>query len=113
MKYRISQSFCTFGFALLLVALTGCSGFFTPRTDSTPATVTPKFAFVANFQNATAGSISVFSINSTTGLLTTVGSAVSTASNGPAALVTVAGKFLYSANDAGTVSAFMVNSGTG
>jgi len=112
MRYRNSQSFWKFSFALWLVALTGCNGFFTPRTD-TPATTTPKFAFVANFQNATAGSISVFSINATTGLLTTVGSAVSTASNGPAALVTVAGKFLFSANDAGTVSAFTVNSSTG
>jgi len=45
--------------------------------------------------------------------LTTVGSAISTGSNGPAALVTVAGKFLYSANDAGTVSAFAVNTTTG
>ncbi|MCU1311061.1 MAG: 6-phosphogluconolactonase, cycloisomerase 2 family [Candidatus Angelobacter sp.] len=112
MRYRNSQSFWKFSFALLLVALTGCNGFFTPRTDP-PAPTTPKFAFVANFQNATAGSISIFSINSTTGLLTTVGSAVSTASNGPAALVIVGGKFLYSANDAGTVSAFTVNSSTG
>jgi 6-phosphogluconolactonase len=106
------QSFWTLSFALLAISLTGCSGFFTPRTDTTTPT-TPKFAYVANFQNATAGSISIFSINSTTGLLTSVGSSVSTASNGPAALVTVAGKFLYSANDAGTVSAFTVNSTTG
>jgi 6-phosphogluconolactonase len=112
MRHRNSQSFWKFSFALLLIALTGCGDFFTPRTDTTTPT-TPKFAYVANFQNATAGSISIFSINSTTGLLTSVGSAVSTASNGPAALVTVAGKFLYSANDAGTVSAFTVNSSTG
>src|SRR5206468_12524394 len=100
---------------LLLITLAGCGDFFTPRTDST--TTVSKFAFAANFQNATAGSISVFTLNTTTGALTTVGSAVSTGSGatsfGPAALATVAGKFLYSANDGGTVSAFSVNTTSG
>jgi 6-phosphogluconolactonase len=110
MNHR-TRNFCIFSLALLLLTIAGCNGFFTPRNDTTtPAT---KFAFVANFQNATAGSISVFSVNTTTGALTSVGSSVSTGSNGPAALVTVAGKFLYSANDAGTVSAFTVNTTTG
>src|SRR5207244_3379063 len=67
----------------------------------------------------------------TTGALTSTGSAVSTgttaASSGPAALVTVLSKFLYSANDGcppsnvnppppcspGSVSAFSINASTG
>ncbi|MCU1286325.1 MAG: 6-phosphogluconolactonase, cycloisomerase 2 family [Acidobacteriales bacterium] len=101
-------------FAALLLA--GCGNFFTPIT-STATTATPKFAYVANFQNATAGSISAFTLNSTTGALTQVGSAVATGPNstsfGPASLVTVLGKYLYSANDGGTVTAFSINTTTG
>src|SRR5256885_1743592 len=102
---------------LLALSLTGCPGFFTPRTDTGGTTSTPKFAFVANFQNAVAGSISIFTINSTTGALTSAQSPVATgtttSTNGPAALATVLGKFLYSANDGGTVSGFSVNTSTG
>src|SRR5438309_963256 len=111
-----------------LFTLAGCSGgFFSSRTDScgsgfftancTTTGSTPKFAFVANFQNGTAGSISIFTIDSTTGALTSTGGTVSTgsttATNGPASLVTVLGKYLYSANDGGSVSAFSVNTTSG
>src|ERR1051325_1694544 len=93
--------------SFLMLVLAGCPGFFQPRS-STGTTTTPKFAFVANFQGSTAGTISVFTINSTTGALTSAQSPVATgttaATNGPAALVTVLGKYLYSANDGGTVS---------
>src|SRR5437588_5441676 len=100
MRRLLSRSFYLFLSGAIFL-LGGCPGFFTPRTDTGGTTSsTPKFAFVANFQNATAGSISAFTINSTTGALTTAQSAVSTgstsATNGPAALVTVRNQFLYS-----------------
>lgn len=113
---RVSKTLFLLISSLLALGLSGCPGFFTPRTD-TGTTTGSKFAYVANFQSATAGSISIFSINASTGALTSSGSAVSTgstsASNGPAALVTVLNKFLYSANDGGTVSAFTIDATTG
>lgn len=103
--------------SLLALTLVGCPGFFTPRSDTGGTTSTPKFAFVANFQNGTAGSISIFTIDPTTGALTSTGGTVSTGStsltNGPASLVTVLGKYLYSANDGGSVAAFSVNTTSG
>src|SRR5689334_19425998 len=113
---RILHKICVLILASsLLLTLSGCSDFFTPRSGTVPGS-TPRFAFVANFQGGSAGTISIFSINASTGALTTAQSPVSTgsstATNGPAALVTVGGKFLYSANDGGTVSGFTVNTST-
>ncbi len=124
--YRFLAFFITSAFALLSV---GCGGFFSQRSDTCGSgfftsncntgggTTASKFAFVANFQNATAGSVSVFTINSTTGALTSTGSSFSTGSttlsNGPASLITVLGKYLYTANDGGSVSAFTINTATG
>jgi 6-phosphogluconolactonase len=113
-SYRLLALLVSSVTALMLV---GCPGFFTPRSSSGSSGSTPKFAFVANFQNSTAGSISTFTIDSTTGALTTTGTATATGNttitNGPASLVTVLGKYLYSANDGGSVSAFSINSSTG
>src|SRR4051812_3592350 len=101
----------------VILLLAGCPGFFTPRGSTGVTTATPKFAFVANFQSATGGSISIFTLDPTTGALTGAQSPVATgttpATDGPAALVAVLGKYLYSANDGGTVTAFSVNTSTG
>lgn len=102
--------------ALLLAA--GCGDFFTPRTD-TPGT-SARFVYVANFNGGGSGSITVFSVNESTGVLTVVGSPVPTgatgvaAGEGPAALITAgSGAYLYSANDGGGVSGFSINASTG
>ena len=102
----------------LQMATAGCSGFFTDRTTTTTSS-SQSFAFVSNFNNAGAGTISMYTLNTSTGALTT-GSTVATGASsdatsfGPAALATAkAGSFLYSANDGGTVSAFSVNATTG
>jgi 6-phosphogluconolactonase len=101
--------------SVLLVASSGCSGFFTPRDDDDGTGGTARFAYVANFNGGGAGTISTFSVNSSTGALTSTGSAVSTGTggDGPAALVVAQGKFLYSANDEGSVSAFTIDANTG
>ncbi len=124
--YRFLAFLITSTFALLSV---GCGGFFSQRTDTCGSGfftsncntngggTASKFAFVANFQNATSGSVSVFTIDSTTGALTSTGSSFSTGTttltNGPASLITVLGKYLYTANDGGSISAFTINTSTG
>ncbi|HUQ49853.1 MAG TPA: beta-propeller fold lactonase family protein [Terriglobales bacterium] len=92
-----------------------CSGFFTPRNDSGGGGTTARYAYVANFNGGGSGTISGFNLNTTTGALTLNGQAASTgiSGNGPAAVIVVLGKFLYSANDAGSVSAFSIADSTG
>lgn len=99
---------------VIAVTFAGCGGgFFTDRTDTGGSTgTTARFAYVANFNNGGAGSISGFSVNQTSGALTSTGQAASTG-NGPGAVLIVAGKFLYSANDVGTVSGFTIDNTTG
>ena len=102
----------------LQMATAGCGGFFTDRTTTSTAS-SQSFTFVSNFNNAGAGTISIYTLNTSTGALIT-GSTVATGASsdatsfGPAALATAkAGSFLYAANDGGTVSAFSVNATTG
>ena len=81
-------------------------------TGPTALSYTPKFAYVLN---NTANSVSSYTINATSGVLTQVGSAVATGGNNPQAMATDwFGKFLYVVNqDSSTVSAFKVNPTTG
>lgn len=104
--------------ACLLISMPGCgSGFFTDRTDGGGSGgTTARFAYVANFNNGGAGSISGFTVNSSSGALNTTGQTVSTggvAAEGPAAVLVVLSKFLYSANDGGSVSGFTIDNITG
>lgn len=94
----------------LALMMPGCKNFFVPRID-TP-TSTAKAAYVANFNGGNAGSISVLTIDSTSGGLTSASTATTGAApkgDGAAALITVSGKFVYSANDGGGVSGFVAN----
>jgi 6-phosphogluconolactonase (cycloisomerase 2 family) len=70
-----------------------------------------KFLFVSN-QNA--GSLSVFSINTSTGVLTPVpGSPFPTPSTPHGVAVDPAGKFVFVGNESGSVSAFSISSTNG
>jgi 6-phosphogluconolactonase (cycloisomerase 2 family) len=97
-------------------ALTTVAGAPFPVGDIEPAAavVSPngKFLFVANFSSGNAGSISVFSINASTGALTAITGSPFTGS-GPANGITVdpTGKFVYVA--ANGVDAYSVNQATG
>src|SRR5437868_1626730 len=108
MHLRKSLSFV----ALLATFAIGCGNL--ASISSTPQTTpqtTPQFAYVANF---TSNNVSAFSINATTGALTTVGSPVA-AGTGPISVAAdPKGKFLYIANlDSNDVSAFTINGNTG
>src|SRR6185436_5416026 len=100
---------------LSLLPVSGCGNFFTDRTDNGGGS-SSKFAYVTNFNGGGAGSVSSFSVDTTTGLLTSLGTAVATGaggiSDGPAAL-TISGNFLYTANDGGGISAFTINTTNG
>lgn len=95
----------------------GCGGFFTERTDSgNGGGTSARFAYVANFNNGGAGTVSGFSVNSTTGALTSTGQSITTGNiiaDGPAAVLVVSSKFLYTANDGGSVSGYTINDITG
>ena len=101
-----------------LLALAGCNGFFTPRTDNT---TTSNFAFVANSNFAggggsTAGTVSIFKVDSSTGILSATLSPISTGgtiANSSVSIISVLGKFLYTANDGGSVSGFTWDTKTG
>ncbi len=119
-------------FALLLLAistLTACGKFFVSDSTSNGTngggnngggnnngggtTTTPKFAYVANFNNGS-GNVSAFTVNATSGALTAVsGSPFATThgSNGIAA--DAGGKFVYVSNQTGGVSGFTVNRTSG
>lgn len=96
-----------------LTAVTG-SPFADGDIEPAAAVVSPsgKYLFVANFSTGNAGSISVFSINTTTGALTAVTGSPFTGS-GPANGITIdpTGNFLYVA--ANGVDAYSVNQTTG
>ena len=96
--------------ALLVVALNGCGDFFVNDNGSSGGTTgTPKFAYVSNYNSGGAGSISAFTVDSSTGALTAVsGSPFSSgAGNGPVGIVAdSAGNFVFVANEGGGVSSF-------
>ena len=107
-----------------VLALAGCGGnFFGPRTDTggggggTQAST--RTVYIANFNsdsngNGGTGFITLLTLDTTSGALTSTGTNVSTgsgaASLGPLALVNVSDKFLYSANDGGGISGFSIGS---
>lgn len=96
--------------------LPGCGGFFTPRDDSGNGGTSSRFAYVVNFNNGGAGTVSGFTVNQTTGSLTSTGQTITTGgaiADGPAAVLIVGGKFLYTANDGGSVSGFTIDNITG
>lgn len=101
------------GLAVLFIA--GCGNFFTDEDDSgNPSTA--RFVFVTNFSNGGLGTVSVFLQSTDTGALTlqsTASTGSTTLATGPEGIVTVLGKFLYTANNGGGVSAFTINSSTG
>ncbi|MEO5937060.1 MAG: hypothetical protein ABIP81_07585, partial [Terriglobales bacterium] len=69
------------GWAVCVAAVlfAGCgSSFFTDRVDSGGGTTTARFAYVANFNNGGAGTVTGFTVNTTTGALTGTGQAAST-----------------------------------
>src|SRR5206468_771035 len=100
----------------IALAVSGCGNFFTKRTDNPSGSTSSKFAYVANFNNGGAGSISPFTLDTATGALTANGSPVSTSvssgtgGDGPTSLAIVLGKFLYSVNDGAGVSGFSIKS---
>ena len=103
--------------ALLVVALNGCGDFFVNDNGSSGGTTgTPKFAYVSNYNSGGAGSISAFTVDSSTGALTAVsGSPFSSgAGNGPVGIAAdSAGNFVFVANEGGGVSSFQINRNTG
>jgi 6-phosphogluconolactonase len=91
---------------LLFTVLAGCS---TLSLNSPPPDVTPRYAYVTD---SAAGQVLGYTVNSSTGALTPLGSfAVNT---GPSSIGGDAtGAIVYVANADGTVSGFIVNAGTG
>src|SRR3954463_9945011 len=75
--------------ALLFIALTfltACGDFFTERDDSGGGTTTgtPKFVYVANFAGGTgAGTVSAFTVNTSSGTLPAVSNGTFNAGTGP------------------------------
>jgi 6-phosphogluconolactonase len=124
-------------YALLFIALlsfsllTGCNGFFVDSNSTsssgnnnggsnngggtTPTTPTAKYAFVANGANNTGtGTVSAYTVNTTSGALTAVTGSPFSAATGPNSIVSDSGgKFVYVANQSGGVSAYTVNRSTG
>jgi trimeric autotransporter adhesin len=93
-------------------ALAGVQNF---ATGTNPAGVaidpTGKFVYVTNFG---AGTVSAYSINQTTGFLTSVGAAVAAGTNPNFVSIDPTGKFVYVANyGASSVSAYTINQTTG
>ena len=78
---------------------------------TTAVAYTPKFAYVAN-QNS--NNVSAYSINATTGVLTSVGAAVAAGTLPFSVSVDPSGKFAYVANrNSANVSAYSINATTG
>jgi len=91
---------------LLFTVLAGCS---TLSLNSPPPDVTPRYAYVTD---SAAGQILGFTVNSSTGALTPLGSF--TVGTGPTSIGGDAtGAIVYVANSDGTVSGFIVKAGTG
>jgi 6-phosphogluconolactonase len=95
---------------LIAVSIVGCGG--GGNGGSTPpATVYKYFAYVAN---ETSNNIAAFTINSSTGALTAIGSPVATGSYPMSVAVDPKGKFAYVANETdNTVSVYAIDSSTG
>ena len=98
--------------SVIALALAGCGDFFTKETDDGGSTDTPHFAYVINSNGLAAGSISIFSVDSSTGALTAAGS-LATPTLGPRSAVIVQGKFLYFGSSGAEIAAYAINSSTG
>lgn len=97
--------------ALLLTLSAACNGFFTDEPTTPPATVVPKFAFVANSGD---GNVSAYTVNSSSGALAAVtGSPFAAGTTPRTAGADSAGKFLYVANEDGGVSGYTIDRTTG
>ncbi len=77
----------------------------------TPVTYVPKFAYAANF---TSNDMSAYTINASTGALTSVGPNVAAGTSPIGVTVDPSGRFAYVANDSSNnVSAYTINASTG
>jgi 6-phosphogluconolactonase len=95
--------------AVLLAACGGGSRMMTPSMQP-PAVASPDFAFVAN---TTSGTISEFEVNSTSGMLFSMGT-IATGSTPEFMAADASGKFLFVANSgSNNVSAFQIDKTTG
>jgi 6-phosphogluconolactonase (cycloisomerase 2 family) len=99
--------------SFIALTLAGCDGFFTKETSNGGSgSTTPHFAYVVNSNGLAAGSISIFTVDASTGALTPTGS-LATPTLGPRSAVIVQGKFLYFGSSGAEIAAFTVNSVTG
>ncbi len=80
-------------------------------SDTAEATVTPRFAYVANYNGI---SLSGYTINSGSGALSAIGTPTATANKPTAVTADPRGRHVYATNDiTDNVSAYAVNSSTG
>jgi YVTN family beta-propeller protein len=99
-----------------LTALSGLASRDTPAavvyyTDTNEATVTPRFAYVVN---GGGNSVSSYSINSSSGILSTLGTPTVTGSNPSAIAIDLAGRFAYVSNSSShNVSGYTISGTTG
>jgi YVTN family beta-propeller protein len=99
-----------------LTALSGLAGRDRPSavtyyTDTDEVTVTPRFAYVANFDGV---SLSSYTINASNGTLTALGTPVATAGKPTSVTVDISGSYLYATNEVtDNVSVFSINSSSG
>jgi 6-phosphogluconolactonase (cycloisomerase 2 family) len=101
--------------SLIAATLAGCGDFFTKETGNGGGSdsSTPHFAYVVNSNGLTAaGSISTFTVDSSTGALTAAGT-LATPTLGPRSAVIVQKKFLYYGSSGAEIAAYTVNPATG
>ncbi len=80
-------------------------------TDTAEVSVTPRFAYVGNYDGI---SISSYSINSGTGSLSAIGTPIATAGKPTAVTTNLSGSYLFATNETtDNVSVFSINSGSG
>jgi YVTN family beta-propeller protein len=83
-------------------------------TDTAAATVTPRFAYAVNSSTTTGNSVSAYTINANSGVLSSIGTPTA-AGVGPSAIASdIAGRFAYASNSSSNnVSAYTINGSTG
>src|SRR5689334_19992631 len=98
---------------LLCWLLAGCGAFFTKENNGGGGGGTSThFAYVVNTNNGGAGSISVFSVDSSTGALAASAN-IATQTSGAQGATIAAGKFLYVGSNSGGVNGYVINSANG
>jgi 6-phosphogluconolactonase (cycloisomerase 2 family) len=79
--------------------------------SASPSTYTPKFAYVANFNS---NDVSAYTINASSGALTSIGANAAAGSFPASVTVDPSGRFAYVANESSNdVSAYTINASTG